>query len=71
MKYAAPAILVALVFLGSILCNRVTPLVFGLPLFFAWHLFSVFLISAGMWLIFHFDPQNRQTDLDDEKFLNS
>ncbi|AHG48870.1 hypothetical protein RLEG12_08000 (plasmid) [Rhizobium leguminosarum bv. trifolii CB782] len=54
-----PVLLMALVFGGSILCNRVTPLVFGFPMFFAWHVFSVFLISAGMLLIFKTDPNNR------------
>lgn len=67
MKYAAPIVLVTLVFVGSIVCNRVTPLVFGLPMFFAWHLFSVFMMSAGMWIIFKLDPQNRPTSLESEK----
>lgn len=66
MKYVAPIILVVLVFAGSIVCNRVTPLVFGLPMFFAWHVFSVFLISAGMWMIFKTDPKNRELDPDAE-----
>ncbi|MDM9648358.1 DUF3311 domain-containing protein [Rhizobium sp. S163] len=69
MKIAAPLILVSLVFLGSIASNRVTPLIFGYPPFFAWHVFSVFLLSGGMWLIFRTDPQNRakRTEPDEDK----
>ncbi len=66
MRYAAPIVLVVLVFTGSIVCNRVEPLVFGFPTFFAWHVFSVFLISAGMWLIFKMDPANREPEHDSE-----
>jgi hypothetical protein len=61
MKIAVPVVLVTLVFLGSIVSNRVTPLIFGYPPFFAWHVFSVFLLSGGMWLIFRLDPQNRSS----------
>lgn len=71
MKYAAPIILVILVFVGSVVCNRVTPLVFGLPMFFAWHLFSVFMMSAGMWIIFKLDPQNRMTAPETEQNLDT
>ncbi|WP_276120125.1 DUF3311 domain-containing protein [Pararhizobium qamdonense] len=71
MKYAAPIILVTLVFVGSVVCNRVTPLVFGLPMFFAWHLFSVFMMSAGMWIIFKLDPQNRLAGPETERNLDT
>ncbi|WP_018900798.1 DUF3311 domain-containing protein [Rhizobium sp. 2MFCol3.1] len=69
MKIAVPLVLVSLVFIGSITSNRVTPLIFGYPPFFAWHVFSVFLLAGGMWLIFRMDPQNhvKRTDRDKDK----
>jgi uncharacterized BrkB/YihY/UPF0761 family membrane protein len=67
MKYGAPILLVILVFSGSIVSNRVTPLVFGLPPFFVWHVVSVFLISGGMWLIYKADPENRRPKENSEK----
>lgn len=51
-------IMVAIVFAGSIACNS-DRTVFGLPVFFVWNVFSVFLIAAGMWLVFQLDPRNR------------
>lgn len=66
MRYLLPFALVAFVFAGSILCNRVYPMLFGLPMFVAWNIFSVFIISGGMYLIFRLDPANKQDGLDEE-----
>ena len=39
--------------------NRVTPLVFGLPLLFAWLLLWIVLTSVIMLVIYRCDPANR------------
>lgn len=64
MRYAMPVIMVALVFLGGIICNRAYPFIAGLPMFVAWNIVSVFLISAGMWIIFRLDPANKADEVD-------
>jgi hypothetical protein len=64
MRHMLPFALVALVFLGGILFNRVEPFVLGVPTFVAWNIFSVVLISAGMWLVFKLDPANSRDELD-------
>ena len=64
MRHTLPFILVALVFVGGVLFNRAEPFVLGVPTFFAWNVFSVFLISAVMWMIFRLDPANKSDELD-------
>jgi hypothetical protein len=66
MRYALPFLMVALVFIGGIVCNRVYPLVGGVPMFVAWNVFSVLLISAGMWVIFRLDPENKKDEMNGE-----
>jgi hypothetical protein len=64
MTKPIPLLLVVFLFGGSIVFNRVTPLVLGLPLFFVWTVFSVVLIFVIMWLVFRTDPQNKQQHAD-------
>jgi len=49
--------LVSSVFVGNIVFNT-DGKAWGLPIFFLWNVFSVFLISAGMLLIYLLDPKN-------------
>ncbi len=44
---------------GAPFLNRVTPLVFGLPLLFAWLLLWIVLTSVIMLVIYLCDPANR------------
>jgi formate hydrogenlyase subunit 3/multisubunit Na+/H+ antiporter MnhD subunit len=46
------------VLVGPFFINRVTPFVFGFPLFLAWLIGWVVLTSAIMGVIFYFDPDN-------------
>ena len=46
---------------GAPFLNRVTPLVFGLPLLFAWLLLWIVLTSVIMLVIYLCDPANRAT----------
>ena len=47
------------ILLGAIYLNRVTPLVFGLPLLLAWLLLWIVLTSVIMLVIYLADPANR------------
>lgn len=58
MKYFLVSLSIIGVFLGATVFNRVTPFVFGMPLFFAWTLFNVLLMSAIMLAIYKIDPAN-------------
>ena len=64
-------ILALLPFLGVLVgpwfLNRVTPLVFGLPLLLAWLVLWLLLTSAIMALIYRLDPANRPPAADDEQ----
>jgi hypothetical protein len=53
------------VLVGACFFNRVTPLVFGLPLLLAWLLLWLLLTSAIMALIYWLDPANRPSVADD------
>jgi len=57
-------LLAALPFLGILggifFVNRVTPLVFGMPLVLAWIVLWVVLSSAIMALVYRLDPTNRR-----------
>lgn len=44
---------------GTPFLNRVTPLIFGLPLLFAWLLLWIVLTSVIMLIIYLCDPANR------------
>jgi hypothetical protein len=50
------------VFLGATVFNRVTPFVFGLPVFFAWTLFTVLMMSLIMFIIYRMDEAARRWD---------
>ncbi len=58
MKYFLVSLPILGVFLGATVFNRVTPFIFGMPLFFAWTLFNVLLMSAIMLAIYKIDPAN-------------
>jgi hypothetical protein len=58
VKYFLVSLPIIGVFLGATVFNRVTPFVFGMPLFFAWTLFNVLLMSAIMFVIYKIDPAN-------------
>jgi Protein of unknown function (DUF3311) len=58
VKYFLVSLPIIGVFLGATVFNRVTPFVFGMPLFFAWTLFNVLLMSAIMLAIYKIDPAN-------------
>jgi hypothetical protein len=45
---------------GLVFCNRVTPLVLGMPLLLAWMLFCCLLTSVIMGIIYLADPANRE-----------
>ena len=45
---------------GIFFVNRVTPLVFGMPLVLAWIVLWVVLSSAIMALVYRLDPTNRR-----------
>ena len=47
------------ILLGAVFLNRVTPLVFGMPLLLAWLVLWILLSSAIMALIYWVDPANR------------
>jgi uncharacterized membrane protein len=53
------------VLVGACFFNRVTPLVFGLPVLLAWLLLWLLLTSAIMALIYCVDPANRPSATDD------
>jgi hypothetical protein len=58
VKYFLVSLPIIGVFLGATVFNRVTPFIFGMPLFFAWTLFNVLLMSAIMLAIYKIDPAN-------------
>ena len=62
MTYALPLVPLVLVLLGATVFNRVTPFVFGMPVFFAWTLVTVLATSVTMLLVFRRDPRNRSED---------
>jgi hypothetical protein len=43
------------VFLGATVFNRVTPFILGMPVFFAWTLFNVLMMSLIMLIIYRMD----------------
>lgn len=47
------------ILVGTPFLNRVIPLVFGLPLLFAWLLMWIVLTSVIMLVIYRCDPANR------------
>jgi hypothetical protein len=55
------------VLVGPWFLNRVTPLVFGMPLLLAWLVLWLLLTSAIMALIYRLDPANRPSAADDEQ----
>ncbi len=54
------------VLVGVIFFNRVTPLIFGLPVLLVWLLACMLLTSAVMAVIFYSDPANRLSQPDRE-----
>jgi hypothetical protein len=58
MKYLLALPPVFGVFLGATVFNRVTPFIFGMPVFFAWTLFNVVMMSVIMFVIYKIDPAN-------------
>ena len=50
------------ILVGAVFLNRVTPLVFGLPLLLAWLPLWVVLTSGIMAIIYFADPSNRDQD---------
>ncbi len=44
---------------GVVFVNRVTPIVFGMPLVLAWIVLWILLTSAIMAVVYAFDPANR------------
>jgi Protein of unknown function (DUF3311) len=58
VKYFLVSLPVLGVLLGATVFNRVTPFVFGMPVFFAWTLFNVLMMSAIMLIIYKIDPVN-------------
>jgi Protein of unknown function (DUF3311) len=52
------------ILVGPVFLNRVTPLVFGLPLLLAWLLLWILLTSAIMAVIYATDPANRHAEPD-------
>lgn len=63
MRYGLPLIPPILVLLGATVFNRVTPFIFGMPVFFAWTLLTALSTSAVMLLVFKLDPKNKAEDL--------
>lgn len=47
------------ILVGTPFLNRVTPLIFGLPLLFAWLLLWIILTSVVMAIVYLCDPANR------------
>jgi hypothetical protein len=47
------------ILVGTPFCNRVTPLILGLPFLFAWLLLWIVLTSVIMLVIYIWDPANR------------
>lgn len=45
---------------GPIFANSVTPYVLGMPFLLFWVLLSVFITSFCMWLVYVFDPANKE-----------
>lgn len=43
-----------------IFANSVTPYVLGMPFLLFWVLLSVFITSFCMWLVYVFDPANKE-----------
>jgi hypothetical protein len=58
VKYFLVSLPIIGVFLGATVFNRVTPFVFGMPLFFAWTLLNVLMMSVIMFVIYKIDPAN-------------
>lgn len=47
---------------GAFYANRVTPFIFGMP-FLLFNTVAWLIIESGiMWLIYHFDPDNKDGD---------
>ena len=61
VKYFLVSLPVVGVLLGATVFNRVTPFVLGMPVFFAWTLFNVFMMSAIMLVIYRMDPVNARS----------
>ena len=53
------------VLLGATVFNRVLPFVFGVPVFFAWTVFNVLMMSLIMFVIYRMDKAAGR--LEDEK----
>ncbi|MCI3146757.1 DUF3311 domain-containing protein [Bacillus cereus] len=45
---------------GPIFADSVTPYVLGMPFLLFWVLLSVFITSFCMWLVYVFDPANKE-----------
>ena len=58
MKYLLALLPVFGVFLGATVFNRVSPFIFGMPVFFAWTLFNVVMMSVIIFVIYKIDPAN-------------
>lgn len=58
MKYFLVSLPVIGVLLSATVFNRVTPFFLGMPVFFAWTLFNVLMMSAIMFVIYKIDPVN-------------
>ncbi len=50
------------ILVGAAFTNRVTPLVFGMPLVLAWQVLCVVLTAVIMGIIYLCDPINRETN---------
>ncbi|HEY1934992.1 MAG TPA: DUF3311 domain-containing protein [Acetobacteraceae bacterium] len=48
------------ILVGACFFNRVTPLIFGLPVLLAWLLLWLLLTSAIMALVYWLDPANKK-----------
>jgi uncharacterized membrane protein AbrB (regulator of aidB expression) len=61
MRYFLALLPVVGVFLGATVFNRVTPFILGIPIFFAWTVFNVLMMSVIMFIIYKIDPINATT----------
>jgi hypothetical protein len=61
VKYFLVSLPIIGVLLGATVFNRVTPFILGMPVFFAWTLFNVLMMSAIMLIIYKIDPVNARS----------
>ncbi|MFK2826990.1 DUF3311 domain-containing protein [Bacillus sp. B190/17] len=60
--YFLALIPVIFIFGGPFWANSIEPYILGMPLFFFWNFFSLILASLVAFIIYKFDPVNKESE---------